>query len=229
MRKLPLVLAGIVVLAAVAVGGYELLRTDQPVPTVQLGGPTSEPASGPTRKAATPKVGPDETIFGDPDAPVTIIEYASLTCPHCAAFHNDTLPELEAAYLDTGKVRLVYRDFPLDRSAVFATVMVRCADPSRAEGYIEVLYKMQESWATAANPVEALARIGRLGGLSQERFEACLSDQSLIDSILNSRLEATRQFGVNVTPSFIINGKTYTGAMSFEQFESILRPLLPQS
>ncbi|MFQ5983986.1 MAG: DsbA family protein [Alphaproteobacteria bacterium] len=170
-----------------------------------------------------------EIVLGDPEAPVTIIEYSSFSCPHCADFHNTTLPKLKAAYLDTGKVRLIYRDFPLDRPAVLAAVMVRCADPSRAAGFIEVLFRTQERWTAATDPIEALARIAGLGGMSRQRFEACLGDQALIDRILAARLEGENEFGINRTPSFIINGKKYLGAMSFEQFEKILKPLLPQS
>lgn len=170
-----------------------------------------------------------EIVLGDPEAPVTIIEYSSFSCPHCADFHNTTLPKLKAAYLDTGKARLIYRDFPLDRPALFAAVMVRCADPSRAAGFIEVLFRTQERWTAAADPIEALARIAGLGGLSRQRFGACLGDQALIDRILAARLEGANEFGISRTPSFIINGKKYLGAMSFEQFERILKPLLPQS
>src|SRR6478735_6633041 len=108
-----------------------------------------------------------ESAIGDATAPVTIIEYSSLTCPHCAAFHTQTLPELTKRYIDTGKVRLVLRDFPLDETALKASVIAHCAGPERVPEFVEVFFTRQQSWARAADPVQALTQLARLGGLGE--------------------------------------------------------------
>ena len=169
-----------------------------------------------------------DRILGDPNAPVTIIEYASLTCPHCAGFHNDSLGELKARYIDTGKAKLIFRDFPLDGLALRASMMARCAEDDRYFGFIEVLFRSQSNWAQPdlARGTQSLQQIGRLGGMSAEDFEACMASEELIDGILAMRQEAAETFDVGSTPSFVINGKTYAGAMPVEEFAAILDPLI---
>lgn len=164
--------------------------------------------------------------LGSDKAPVTIIEYASLTCPHCAKFANSTFEALKTKYIDTGKVHFIYRDFPFDQAGLRAAMMARCAGPDHFFGFLAVLFKSQESWAGAKDPLDELAKIGRLGGLSKEQFDACMNDKALMDGILNGRLEAEQKVEVKATPTFIINGVKYEGYMPIEEFDKILEPLL---
>ena len=172
---------------------------------------------------------PQEQALGNADAPVTIIEYASLTCPHCADFHTDILPELKEKYIATGKVRLVYRDFPLDQQALNAAVLAHCAGPDRYFGFLDVLFETQESWAGADDHLAALKRLGKLGGLSEQQIDACFADQELADRILRTRLDAQNQYEISSTPSFVINGETYGGARGVDEFSEIIDPLLEKS
>jgi protein-disulfide isomerase len=166
-----------------------------------------------------------EKALGDPNAPVTIIEYSSLTCPHCAHFHIDTLPALKERYIQTGEVRLVFRDFPLNQRALEAAVLAHCSGPDRYYGFIDVLFKQQASWATAEG-LGPLRQIGRLAGLSEEEMDACLADQALADSILQVRLEAQETYEVNSTPSFVIDDEVIAGALGIDEFAEIIDPLV---
>ncbi len=163
----------------------------------------------------------NERVLGDPAAPITIVEYASMTCPHCRSFHEDVLPALMEAYIDTGKAKLIFRDFPLDGLALRASMMARCAPVNRYFKYIDALFRSQSTWATNTNPLVALARIGKLGGMSQNDFDACMQNEALFDGILRSRQVAAIEFSVEATPTFIINGQKMTQRPSFESFESI--------
>jgi protein-disulfide isomerase len=164
--------------------------------------------------------------LGSDKAPVTIVEYASLTCPHCAKFANSTFEVLKTKYIDTGKVHFIYRDFPFDQVGLRAAMMARCAGPDQFFGFLAVLFKSQESWAGAKDPLDELAKIGRLGGLGKEQFDACMNDKALMDGILNGRLEAEQKLEVKATPTFIINGVKHEGYMPIEEFDKILEPLL---
>lgn len=164
--------------------------------------------------------------LGSDKAPVTIIEYASLTCPHCADFANNTFDALKAKYIDTGKVHYVYRDFPFDQAGLRAAMMTRCAGPDRFFGFLALLFKSQESWAGAQDPLAELAKIARLGGMTKEQFDACMNDKALMDGILNGRLEAEQKLQVKATPTFIINGVKYEGNKNIEELDKILEPLL---
>ena len=166
---------------------------------------------------------PDDRILGKADAPITIVEYASLTCPHCAAFARDTLPKIKAEWIDPGKAKLVFRDFPLDGSAVKAAVLARCAPPDKFYGFIDVLFSSQESWARNPDPTPGLARIAKLGGMSEEQLNACMADNALQDKVLASRLTAEKELKVESTPTFFINGTKLTGALPYEQFDEALK------
>jgi protein-disulfide isomerase len=172
---------------------------------------------------------PRDEALGDPNAPVTIIEYASLTCPHCAHFQKDVLPKLKERYIATGKVRLIYRDFPLDQRALAAAILAHCAGPERYFGFVDVLFQTQENWARADDYLAALKGIGKLGGLTEKQMDACFADQDLTNRILQSRLDAQSQHDVNSTPTFIIDGKTYAGARDIDEFASLIEPLLKKS
>lgn len=166
-----------------------------------------------------------ERILGDPAAPVTIIEYASLTCPHCATFHRETLPVLKERYIDTGKARLVFRDFPLDRAALAAATLAHCAGDARYFKFLEAMFANQQSWARASDPVAALRQLTRLGGLSDADAEACLADQSLQDAILQTRLDGEHEFGVNSTPTIFVNG-TKAADSSVASLTALIDPLV---
>ncbi len=164
----------------------------------------------------------EETAMGRDDAPVTMIEYSSLTCPHCATFHRETLPKIKEAYIDTGKVRLVSRDFPLGGLALAAAVLTRCAGPAKYFGFLEVLFRSQDRWAKAQNPRDALLQVSRFAGLTEADFDACLNNETLIKTIQTRARKASQELGIDSTPTFIIDGRKVPGALSFEEFQDIL-------
>ena len=167
-----------------------------------------------------------ERAIGDADAPVTIIEYSSLTCPHCATFHNEVLPDLKEQYIETGKVRMIFRDFPLNEPAVDAAVLAHCAGPDRYVGFLDVLFQTQASWASSPDPRQALKQLGKLGGLDEGQMDACFNDESMVDGVLQSRLEGQNEHKVQSTPTFVINGETHAGNRSIDEFAEIIDPLV---
>jgi protein-disulfide isomerase len=172
-------------------------------------------------QSAMPQLTPDDRILGKADAPVTIFEYASLTCPHCADFEKNFLPKIKADWIDTGKAKLVFRDFPLDGSALKAAMVARCAPPERFYGFIDVLFAQQGAWATGGDPTAVLERLAKLGGMGQEKFDACLKDDALQNKILATRLTASNDYKVESTPTFFINGKTVVGVRPDEIVDAI--------
>lgn len=172
---------------------------------------------------------PLEQALGDPGAPVTIIEYSSLTCPHCAHFHIDILPQLKERYIVPGKVRMIYRDFPLDENALAAAALAHCAGTDRYFSFLDVLFQTQSTWARADDPIAALKQIGKLGGLDDAQMDACLADKELSDGILRVRLDGQNAHEISSTPSFIIGGKTYPGARDIDEFSALIDPLLDGS
>ena len=166
-----------------------------------------------------------DRILGDPAAKVTILEFASMTCPHCATFHTDTLPELKSKYIDTGKVNLIMRDFPFDRVGLAAAMMARCAPANRYHRFVDVLFETQAQWASDPDPIGALQRIGQVGGLPPEDFEACLGNEELMNGIIQGRLDAVNEFDINSTPTFIIGDRVIKGAQPFEAFDEVLKGL----
>ncbi len=165
-----------------------------------------------------------ERVIGKADAPITITEYASLTCPHCARFHKETLPKIKAAYIDTGKAKLVYRDFPFDGLALRAAALARCAPQERYFAVLDTLFQQQETWSRAKDPLAAIGNIGKLAGMSQATVDACFKDTKLMDSIVQIRLDGEKQ-GVDSTPTFLIGGKKISGAQPFEEFDKLLKSL----
>ena len=168
-------------------------------------------------------------VLGKADAPITIIEYASFTCPHCAEFNKEILPEVKAKYVDTGKAKLVYRDFPLDQWALRASVLARCAPADKYFGFVDVLFQNQVTWATAKDPMAALEKIGMLGGVSSAQFSACMQDKKLQDAVLAQSLQGQKEFDVQGTPTIIVNGKKIENPQTFADFDKILKPLASQS
>ena len=166
-----------------------------------------------------------EKALGKADAPVTIVEYASMTCPHCAQFHAITLPELKTKYIDTGKARLIFREFPFDPRAEAGFMLARCSNDNYFP-MIDVLFKQQQSWASVENAKDALLQISKLAGFSQESFEACLTDQKLLEDVRAVRKRGEEEFKVDSTPTFFINGNTYKGALTIAEMSAIIDGML---
>lgn len=166
-----------------------------------------------------------EKVLGKDDAPVTIVEYASMTCPHCAHFHETTLPELKTKYIDTGKARLIFREFPFDPRAEAGFMLARCSNDNYF-AMVDVLFKQQESWAGVQDAKAALLQISKLAGFSQESFEACLTDQKLLEDVRAVRERGANDFGVDSTPTFFINGNRYPGALSIDELSAIIDGML---
>jgi len=174
-------------------------------------------------------VGKDDRSLGNPDAPITIVEYASLTCPHCAHFANDVLPELKKKWIDSGKAKLVLRDYPLDEPALRAAMIARCAPPDRFYAYVDTFFAAQDKWVMARDYREALARLVKLGGMSQDEFDNCLKNTELENKIVEGRLVASKELDVNSTPTFFINGTKFAGAPTVEEFDKVLAGLSAKS
>ncbi len=167
-----------------------------------------------------------EKVMGRDDAPVTMIEYSSLACPHCAAFHRDVLPKIKETYIGPGKVRLVYRDFPLGGLALAAAMLARCGGSAKYFGFIEVLFRSQAQWSRSDNPRRELARVARFAGISQKDFEACLVNEPLMADIRERAADAQQKFGIDSTPTFIIEGEKVVGARPFEDFRDVIEKAL---
>ena len=179
-----------------------------------------------TAIASGPLPADKDMAMGDPKAPVTVIEYASMTCPHCAHFHETYLPDIKKKYIDTGKVRLVFREFPLDRAAWQASMLARCSGEDRFFPYIHILFTQQASWSRAKDPKAELGKLARMGGVSDKDFNACMADKALGDGILKTRKDGQDKYEISSTPSFVIDGKTYAGAMDIKAFSKAVDPLL---
>jgi protein-disulfide isomerase len=167
---------------------------------------------------------PDKQL-GKDDAKVTIVEYASMTCPHCAHFAETTFPDLKTKYIDTGKARYILREFPFDPTAEAGFMLARCAKDNYFP-MVDVLFKQQANWVGVSNTKDALLQISKLAGFTQESFEACLTDQKLLDDVRSVQKRGASEFKVDSTPTFFINGKTYKGAMSIEEISAIIDPQL---
>jgi protein-disulfide isomerase len=218
-------------LATVGVAGSLLYVLLRPAPRADAAG--KRQVRRPTRPPG--KVTPEELMkegslpdlaMGKPDAPVTIVEYASMTCSHCANFHNKILPVLKEKYIDTGKVRLVFREFPLDERAALASMLARCAGGDKALPLISMLFAKQDEWATAKNDfLPKLFKFGQQVGFTKQSFDQCRQNEKLIKDVIAVRDRGNQSFGVNQTPTFFINGKKMDGG-SVDDFEKALAPLL---
>ncbi|MGC2856717.1 DsbA family protein [Novispirillum sp. DQ9] len=190
--------ATLLVMAAVPAGAFE---------------PVAVPAAYPER------------VLGNPDAPITIVEYSALTCSHCANFHTTTLPEVKKAFIDTGKAKIVYRDFPIDNLALGAAVIARCVPEQSYFPMLDMLFKNQATWTKAANPLEALKGYARLAGLNGEQVDACIQNKDLVAAVQEVRNEANKSYGITATPTFVIEGKVLAGAQPYAEFEKVLNGL----
>jgi protein-disulfide isomerase len=169
-----------------------------------------------------------DMVLGSTDAKVTITEFASMTCPHCAAFNAETFPKIKSAYIDTGKVRYIFREFPLDIKAAAGSMLARCIAKDDAPKYFAVtdlLFRQQNDWVVK-NTTETLTRIGKQAGLSQQEVEDCLKNQALLDKIAADQKYAADVLKVDSTPTFFINGEKIKGEASLQEFEKKINPLL---
>lgn len=165
-------------------------------------------------------------IEGDPNAKLTMLEYSSLTCPHCASFHEGALPQIRETYIQTGKLRLEMRDFPLDQYALRAAAMARCAPESRYFPLLDMLFKQQSKWSRASDPIAAIKQIGRLAGIRAELADACMSNEALLDGILKIRLGGQQDHDISSTPTFVIGKEKVVGAQPFETFQKAIESQL---
>jgi protein-disulfide isomerase len=185
-------------------------------------------AAGTPDLAELAKTGPEgDVVLGSEKAPVTIIEYASMTCPHCAHFSDTTFPELQKRYIDTGKVRFIFREFPLDALAAAGFMLARCAGNDKFMPVVETLFAKQREWMVE-KPIEPLRGIARQFGFSQESFDACLANQKVLDGIQQVRDRAAEKLGVNSTPTFFINGKKFVGDQSIDALTKEIEPYLKE-
>ncbi|MEM9632291.1 MAG: thioredoxin domain-containing protein [Pseudomonadota bacterium] len=169
------------------------------------------------------KPGPlGDKFLGDENAPVTIVEYASMTCGHCANFHKSTWPDLKKDYVDTGKVRFIFREFPLDPVAAAAFMLARCAPADKYFEIVDIMFEQQRNWAFTDNPYQSLLDFSKQIGFTQESFEECLTNQGLLDAVNAVKDRGAGEFGVNSTPTFFINGEKVSGALSIDEMGKII-------
>jgi protein-disulfide isomerase len=176
----------------------------------------------PRARAEEVPVTAQDRILGDPDAPITIIEYSSLTCPHCARFHGATLPDVKKQWIVPGKARLVYRNFPLDGLALRAAAVASCVEGDAYFSFLDALFRGQSQWARAKDPAVALAKVARFAGIDQKTFDACISDKAEMDRILKQKIDGQQAYDIRSTPTFVINGDKVEGALGPEQFGKLL-------
>lgn len=163
----------------------------------------------------------EEKFYGEAEAPVTVYEYFSLGCPHCKQFHENTLPQIKKDYVETGKVKFVLRDFPLGTPALAAAMIARCSG-DRYKGMVDMFFNAQEQWARSQQPLEELKRVARFAGMSGDDVDACLREKPILNGINEMAKNGQNEFGVNSTPSFVVDGKVHAGAMPYEDFKKIL-------
>ena len=207
--------------AALSLTGLSLLAGFSPLRLI------SEAMAQGAADVAKPVSLPDMAL-GPANAPITITEFASMTCPHCAAFNADVFPKIKAAYIDTGKIRWIFREFPLDVKAAAGSMLARCIGKDDAGKYfavVDMLFRSQNDWVMK-NTAESLNLIGKQAGLSQQQVEDCLKDQALLDKIAADQKYASEVLKVNSTPTFFLNGEVIKGEASFDEFDKKIKALL---
>ncbi len=185
-------------------------------------GLVASPALAQTPAPSDPRLA--ERSTGQADAPVVVQEFFSLTCGHCANFHNDVWPQVRRQLVESGRIRMVWRDFPLDGIALLASAVARAMPADRYEAFLTALFQTQPRWAFAqGRQAEELARLAALAGMDREAFNAVAADQDFHRGILAQRLAAEQEFQIRATPSFTFNGRLHTGGLSFGEFERQVR------
>ena len=170
----------------------------------------------------------DDFILGNEDAPITIIEYASLSCSHCANFHKNTLPKIIEEYIDTGKAKIVFRDYPLNLPALTGSMLIQCVPNHVRYEYLSALFLLQSDWVNPDFEIvkKELFKIMQTGGMNNKEFEDCLNDKKLEEKILQNIIEAQNEFNIRTTPTFLINGSLVEGNKSFSKLKKILDEIL---
>ena len=217
MRNILIVAGGIVAVAAIALGVW--FGTRPPA----AGQPPVVVAAAPD-KTALLGVQAGDHVLGDPKAPITLIEYASFTCPHCAYFHTQILPEIKKKWIDTGKVKLIYRDFPLDQVAAKAAQIAECAGNERYFGVIDLIFRNQPQWATQSDPIADLSKPLRIAGMGENEIKACLANDAKANEVV-ADLRGGETLGVSSTPSLFINGQLFKGARSVDELDAAFAKL----
>jgi protein-disulfide isomerase len=213
-------LIGAAAVAVVAAGGAGYYLWSRPDTAV------AQTASGEVPLAELLLPGPlGDQVLGAANAPVTIIEYASMTCPHCSQFHKTVYPELKKKYIDTGKVRFIFREFPLDPLAAAASMLARCAGKDKYFPLIEAFFEAQGDWVVQ-KPLQPMFAIAKQAGFTQQTFDECLANQQMLNGIEESRTRAASKLNVNSTPTFFINGKIFRGTLTAEELDKQLAPYL---
>jgi protein-disulfide isomerase len=197
-------------------------------------GPAASPLAVIT-SAQNVEIKPTDMVHGNANAPVTIVEYASMTCPHCAAFQKDVIPLINKDYVDPGKVKIVFREYPLDGAARMASAVARCLSGDQYFSFIDLLFKNQMNWIkdfdnnsqlTREDVLEGLVQMGRIAGLSREKVTACADDQKNLALVDGNWMEGQTKYNVNSTPTFIINGTSHAGEIPYDDLKKILDPLV---
>jgi protein-disulfide isomerase len=218
MRNILIVAAGVAAVILIACGVYYGTRQPAPKPTPVAAATTPDKASLLTAQ-------PNDFVEGSPNAPITLIEYASFTCPHCAHFNTVILPDLKTKWIDTGKVKLVYRDYPLDQMAAQAAQLARCAPADRYFGVVDMIFRTQGTWALASDPIAELSKSLRIAGMGESEVKACLADPKVADAVVASA-QGGDKVGVKATPSLFINGELFSGARSVEELDGVFAKLV---
>ncbi len=223
MRNIWILGAGVVAVVAILGGAYLTSRPGgtSAVAPAQAQNPPAAPGAIPAGLQITEK----DHVMGQADAAVTIVEYASMTCGHCATFHNDILPAIKTKFIDTGKVKLVYRDFPLDRVAAQAAQLAECVDKDRYFGVVATIFQTQAQWAAGKEPLADLLKLLRLAGLGEAQAKACLDDQKGLEAILAEQ-QGGVALGVDSTPTIFINGQRFAGPRTVQAFDEHLSKLV---
>lgn len=164
-----------------------------------------------------------DTVLGNKNAPLTVIEYASLTCSHCAEFAKSDFPNFKRDYIDTGKAYFIFRGFPFDPIATGAFMLAQCAGPDRYFDFVEVLFTHQQEWAFVEMPQEALKKMALQAGFTEQKFEACVADQKIFEHVQSVAQSAAKDFGVSSTPTFFVNGEKLEGTLPYEKFDEFLK------
>ena len=176
------------------------------------------------------KISENDFVIGDEDAPITIIEYASMSCSHCANFHKNTLPDLKTEYIDTGKVTMIFRDFPFNYPALLGSMMMRCIPDEVRYDYMNVLYQLQSKWVNRDPTVtkKELYKIMQSGGMTKDEFDSCYSNLDIENEILEAVMAAQNDFNIRSTPSFIVNGNLVEGNKNTKEFRQIIDKILSE-
>jgi protein-disulfide isomerase len=217
MRNILIAAGGVVAVAAIAVGVYFGTRPSSPGPVAQAVAQTPD-------KTSLLAIQPTDHVLGDPKAPITMIEYASFTCPHCAHFSVAILPEVKKKWVDTGKVKLIYRDFPLDQTALKAAQLAECSGKDKYFGVIDVIFSTQQKWAVASDPIGELSKSLRIAGMGEAEVKSCLANDAIANGVV-ADYRGGETLGVNSTPTLFINGEQFKGARTVEELDAAFSKL----